>query len=259
MLRGSRVRLVAASTGAFDPTTLLMRKQAHVRYALHTSPYTVITTSGFVSLCRHATQTVEEQMTHSEAIDYLQKLHAARIVVFNAADDIVHLRPFQLLAHATTTVTQGPIVEAFAAAVDAVLDAKKARKAAVWRRRFWSTVAVGSGTQMAVMSYLTFVAYDWDTMEPASYFLTSGTALGFFMYFVLLRREHTLTDVDRTSIANRYAITRKATPSLEAAVRHARSDEDDNVREKAGEEADAGHGKQEAQRSGNENDNDRKR
>jgi hypothetical protein len=216
----TRSRLLRA---AVDPSIVTMRKRAHVQYAITHSPYTIVTTSGFVALCRGATNVGEEQMAHTEAVAHLKALHDAKLVVYNAADDIVHLRPSQLLAHAHMDTPLNPAATMAAtaesnAAIEEIFPITAATRAARWRRRFWSSIAVASGLQMATMSYLTFVQFDWDVMEPASYFLTSGTALGFFMYFVLLKREHTLTDVDRTAIANRFAITRKTTASITTAV-----------------------------------------
>jgi hypothetical protein len=234
MLTRSVVRRCAAATAAGDNVSLeaavaRMRKQAHVRYALATTSHEVVTTSGFIALARGATSHVPEQMTHGEAVAYLRALHAAKLVVFNEADDVVHLRPADLLAEATGSAVPGTSAaasasEAKAEEADAILATSAATKAARFRRRFWSAVAVGSGLQMTAMSYLTFVMYGWDDMEPPSYFLTTGTGLVFYAWFLFLRREHSYTDLDRTVLANKFAAKAATKRTNESLLRAAASD-----------------------------------
>lgn len=136
-------------------------------------------------------------------MSYLRELDAARVVVYNPSEDIVLLRPGAVVLRSAAAAdcegaTASPLVSDTAAS-DAVQ----------YRRRFWSAVGVASGAQMAGMSYLTFQAFDWDTMEPASYFLGSVTSIVFYAYFVLYRREHSLTDVDKTLLPKRFAPPRK--------------------------------------------------
>ncbi|KAL2716606.1 hypothetical protein V1478_014282 [Vespula squamosa] len=42
---------------------------------------------------------------------------------------------------------------------------------------------------------LTWWEYSWDIMEPVTYFVTYGTAVGWFIYFLLTQQEYVLQDV----------------------------------------------------------------
>ena len=51
----------------------------------------------------------------------------------------------------------------------------------------WVGLAV-MGLQFGVMARLTWVEYSWDIMEPVTYFITYGTSMAMFAYFVVTRR-----------------------------------------------------------------------
>ena len=53
----------------------------------------------------------------------------------------------------------------------------------------WVGLAV-MGLQFGVMARLTWVEYSWDIMEPVTYFITYGTSMAMFAYFVVTRREY---------------------------------------------------------------------
>lgn len=60
-------------------------------------------------------------------------------------------------------------------------------------------------TQFGVLARLTWWEYSWDIMEPVTYFITYGTAMAMYAYFVLTRqvRDHQATKklVNRTQMA----------------------------------------------------------
>ncbi|CAB3243367.1 unnamed protein product, partial [Arctia plantaginis] len=51
------------------------------------------------------------------------------------------------------------------------------------------------GVQFGVLARLTWWEYSWDIMEPVTYFVTYGTAMALYAYFVLTKQEYILPDV----------------------------------------------------------------
>ncbi|XP_053603099.1 calcium uniporter protein, mitochondrial isoform X1 [Plodia interpunctella] len=51
------------------------------------------------------------------------------------------------------------------------------------------------GVQFGVLARLTWWEYSWDIMEPVTYFVTYGTAMACYAYFVLTKQEYILPDV----------------------------------------------------------------
>ncbi|KRT82276.1 hypothetical protein AMK59_4687, partial [Oryctes borbonicus] len=49
--------------------------------------------------------------------------------------------------------------------------------------------------QFGILARLTWWEYSWDIMEPVTYFVTYGTAMACYAYFVLTKQEYVLTDV----------------------------------------------------------------
>lgn len=43
-------------------------------------------------------------------------------------------------------------------------------------------------TQFGILARLTWWEYSWDIMEPVTYFITYGTAMAMYAYFVLTRQ-----------------------------------------------------------------------
>lgn len=76
-------------------------------------------------------------------------------------------------------------------------------KASRWRKCIWGGAMLFSGTQLAVISRLTYVDLEWDIMEPISYFLGTGTSLVFFLYVLKYHRDHSYEDFDRTMLPAR--------------------------------------------------------
>ncbi|XP_008474250.1 calcium uniporter protein, mitochondrial isoform X1 [Diaphorina citri] len=49
--------------------------------------------------------------------------------------------------------------------------------------------------QFGILARLTWWEYSWDIMEPVTYFVTYGTAMGTYAYYVLTKQEYYLPDV----------------------------------------------------------------
>lgn len=43
-------------------------------------------------------------------------------------------------------------------------------------------------TQGGALAWLTWWVYSWDIMEPVTYFITYGSAMAFYAYFVLTKQ-----------------------------------------------------------------------
>jgi len=64
--------------------------------------------------------------------------------------------------------------------------------------------------QFGILARLTWWEYSWDIMEPVTYFVTYGTAMACYAYFVLTRTDYLLPDVrDRQYLLNFYRRARK--------------------------------------------------
>lgn len=222
MLRASRIfpaAVAAAAAAAATPSSLIsdeerrlvnsVQKKLRVRYLIARCPAAVVSVPEFLGLCTSARDTPDaERMTAAEAETFLQTLHDCRVVLRDGEQ--VFLRPAEVVQKVHTTLGIPPVdwalpkeraeqaalhseLSTARQAVEAAVD-----KVAVQRKRFWSSVAVGSGAQMTLLSYLTFVAYDWDVMEPACYFVTCATSIVFYLYFLYYRREQSLAQVDES-------------------------------------------------------------
>jgi len=58
----------------------------------------------------------------------------------------------------------------------------------------WAGLGLMS-VQFGVLARLTWWEYSWDIMEPVTYFVTYGTAMACYAYFVLTRQDYLLPDV----------------------------------------------------------------
>lgn len=54
-------------------------------------------------------------------------------------------------------------------------------------RLLWIGLALMS-TQGGALAWLTWWVYSWDIMEPVTYFITYGSAMAFYAYFVLTKQ-----------------------------------------------------------------------
>ena len=146
-------------------------------------------------------------MSQSELDSFLRVLHDARVVLM-LDENTVHLRPQDAINDVHAAIGAPSLQDMPPQVVDehaklrAIVDTHERKsegaivRTARFRKRFWSSVALGSGVQMLGLSYLTFVQYDWDVMEPACFFVTAGTSIFFYLYLLLFRREHSLQAVD---------------------------------------------------------------
>ncbi|NWX00911.1 MCUB protein, partial [Caloenas nicobarica] len=60
-------------------------------------------------------------------------------------------------------------------------------------RLLWVGLALMS-TQGGALAWLTWWVYSWDIMEPVTYFVTYGSAMAFYAYFVLTKRDYIYPD-----------------------------------------------------------------
>ncbi|KAM3862823.1 calcium uniporter protein, mitochondrial isoform 2-T2 [Diretmus argenteus] len=68
---------------------------------------------------------------------------------------------------------------------------KKAERRTTWV--LWGGMAY-MATQFGILARLTWWEYSWDIMEPVTYFITYGTAMAMYAYFVLTRQEYIYPD-----------------------------------------------------------------
>ncbi|XP_039624849.1 calcium uniporter protein, mitochondrial [Polypterus senegalus] len=68
---------------------------------------------------------------------------------------------------------------------------RKAAKRTTWV--LWGGMAY-MATQFGILARLTWWEYSWDIMEPVTYFITYGSAMAMYAYFVLTRQEYIYPD-----------------------------------------------------------------
>ncbi|MGH0120859.1 UNVERIFIED_CONTAM: hypothetical protein FKN15_024340 [Acipenser sinensis] len=68
---------------------------------------------------------------------------------------------------------------------------RKAEKRATWV--MWGGMAY-MATQFGILARLTWWEYSWDIMEPVTYFITYGSSMAMYAYFVLTRQEYIYPD-----------------------------------------------------------------
>uniref|UniRef100_A0A8D2KZY7 Calcium uniporter protein n=1 Tax=Varanus komodoensis TaxID=61221 RepID=A0A8D2KZY7_VARKO len=73
-------------------------------------------------------------------------------------------------------------LEQMKAGIAASVDAKTSRL-------LWIGLALMS-TQGGALAWLTWWVYSWDIMEPVTYFITYGSAMAFYAYFVLTKQDY---------------------------------------------------------------------
>ncbi|XP_075232383.1 mitochondrial calcium uniporter isoform X3 [Lycorma delicatula] len=73
----------------------------------------------------------------------------------------------------------------------------------------WAGLGLMS-VQFGILARLTWWEYSWDIMEPVTYFVTYGTAMAAYAYFVLTKQEYLLPDVrDREHLLTLHKRARK--------------------------------------------------
>ncbi|CAN7992746.1 unnamed protein product, partial [Ixodes hexagonus] len=66
------------------------------------------------------------------------------------------------------------------------------------------------GMQFGILARLTWWEYSWDIMEPVTYFITYGTTMAMYAYFVVTRQDYQLPDVrDRQFLISFYKFARR--------------------------------------------------
>ncbi|KAJ9573900.1 hypothetical protein L9F63_008699, partial [Diploptera punctata] len=99
------------------------------------------------------------------------------------------------------------------------LEQKRQELEVVAERRTTVLTWVGLGlmsVQFGILARLTWWEYSWDIMEPVTYFVTYGTAMAAYAYYVLTRQEYLLPDVkDRQHLIILHKRARKVGLDLE--------------------------------------------
>ncbi|XP_043245872.1 calcium uniporter protein, mitochondrial-like isoform X2 [Amphibalanus amphitrite] len=73
------------------------------------------------------------------------------------------------------------------------------------------------GVQFGILARLTWWEYSWDIMEPVTYFVTYGTAMAAYGYFVITKQDYVLPDVkDRSFLLSFYKKSRKSGLDVQA-------------------------------------------
>ncbi|KAK8771375.1 hypothetical protein V5799_025381 [Amblyomma americanum] len=66
------------------------------------------------------------------------------------------------------------------------------------------------GVQFGILARLTWWEYSWDIMEPVTYFITYGTTMAMYAYFVVTRQDYVLPEVrDRQFLISFYKFARR--------------------------------------------------
>ncbi|GAA6078778.1 calcium uniporter protein, mitochondrial-like [Tachysurus ichikawai] len=60
-------------------------------------------------------------------------------------------------------------------------------------RAVWAGLALLS-VQGGALAWLTWWVYSWDIMEPVTYFITYGTSMGVYAYYVLTKQDYVYPD-----------------------------------------------------------------
>jgi len=68
------------------------------------------------------------------------------------------------------------------------------------RTALFTWIGLGAmSVQFGVLARLTWWEYSWDIMEPVTYFVTYGTAIAAYSYFVITKQEYMFNDVAKRS------------------------------------------------------------
>lgn len=99
------------------------------------------------------------------------------------------------------------------------LEQKRQELETVAERRTTILTWVGLGlmsVQFGILARLTWWEYSWDIMEPVTYFVTYGTAMAAYAYYVITKQEYQMPDVkDRQHLIILHKRARKVGLDLE--------------------------------------------
>ena len=175
---------------------LTIDKLLRLRYTLETRTQFAMSRAEFDTL------TDKYGMTPQEGQKALEAFHEAGVVLLGAEGTIISDVRKGLEHYHSALGKEAPCASVLLARRKALLqrelDILNVRKHDVDRMiatqwaRFWAAVAVGSAAQMLGLCYLTFVAFDWDLMEPVCYFVTTGTIIVFFAFMMRFKKEHSI-------------------------------------------------------------------
>eukprot|EP01012_Entosiphon_sulcatum_P027512 TRINITY_DN33160_c0_g1_i1.p1 TRINITY_DN33160_c0_g1~~TRINITY_DN33160_c0_g1_i1.p1 ORF type:complete len:258 (+),score=67.42 TRINITY_DN33160_c0_g1_i1:41-814(+) len=201
-----------ASTTTVAPITSieeLAKRAAYwkIRHHLEEDTRAQISDSEFQAIC------AQHNVGAAEAEALLQKFNDTGIVFKFGPDGLVFIKPREVLrsAHALLNIPFDLSVE-HRQRIQQLreelrpLELRKQQIDDKIRRsvnRFWAFSCGALGVQMAVLARLTFVDFDWDIMEPVTYFLTTGTATLCFAYFAFHRSEYTYTELEGKMMTKR--------------------------------------------------------
>ncbi|KFO60479.1 hypothetical protein N302_14060, partial [Corvus brachyrhynchos] len=74
------------------------------------------------------------------------------------------------------------------------LEELKEQLAPLEKVRSFSVCLAYMATQFGILARLTWWEYSWDIMEPVTYFITYGSAMAMYAYFVMTRQEYVYPD-----------------------------------------------------------------
>eukprot|EP01013_Petalomonas_cantuscygni_P014178 TRINITY_DN2904_c0_g2_i1.p1 TRINITY_DN2904_c0_g2~~TRINITY_DN2904_c0_g2_i1.p1 ORF type:complete len:416 (+),score=53.02 TRINITY_DN2904_c0_g2_i1:179-1426(+) len=119
--------------------------------------------------------------------------------------DVVHFRPIEVLSHVNRAVAVPDAVRLdISRELEDVqrqlapLETEKARldaRVRTMNQRMWGCVAFAVGNTAWLLARLVFIDFDWDVMEPISYFLMQLGAMAATGYFAYYGQEYTPTEV----------------------------------------------------------------
>eukprot|EP01061_Rhynchopus_euleeides_P013809 TRINITY_DN23989_c0_g1_i2.p1 TRINITY_DN23989_c0_g1~~TRINITY_DN23989_c0_g1_i2.p1 ORF type:complete len:230 (+),score=72.57 TRINITY_DN23989_c0_g1_i2:129-818(+) len=145
---------------------------------------------------------VELGVPEEECEPLLRRLERSGTVVY--AHGVVHINPNDVFADMHRRIGLEEELELDRRIEElelrmTTLDGEKEvvdRKIEEWRRKVWSRVAAYCGAQMWLFARFTFVDFEWDIMEPISWFVAQGNAVLFFAFLWRYGTEHSYTKFD---------------------------------------------------------------
>jgi hypothetical protein len=209
VLRHFGQRTLATSTTSSGTSLSDVIKKGHifnVRKELERDARNQITKSEFFGIC------LKSHINKSDAAELLQKFQDIGLVfIFN--EDIIQIKPEVVLQslHKVIDVTYDPHQTdrtelARLRSLQQPLQQRKDFVDSTIQRsvnRFFAGSGAMLAIQMAVLGRFTFIDFDWDIMEPVTYFLTTGTATLMFAYYTFNKKEYSYPGLEQQLINRR--------------------------------------------------------